>query len=202
MSDPSPSSGSGRPSNPASPRRTWIYVLAGLIPALALLGLWVFVMSHALRDMGKADGGQKVTELCMKRLRQVAQAQFLYTADYDDQLPPAEQWVTASWTYGSEKNPTEVNESIFRCPTISMRREDGFGYAFNLDLDGKSLAEIPDRAGTPLVFDSQETFLNAAGSPDSSYPSPEGRHDGGTRTNIVNADGRTRFISVGSERKN
>jgi len=175
---------------PNPSRKTWIYVLAGVIPAVALISLWAFVMSRALRDMGKADGGQKATEICAERLQKVAKAQFLYAADNDERLPPAERWVTASWTYGSEKDPTEVNESIFRCPTISMRREDGFGYAFNLDLDGKAFPEIPDRSGTPLVFDSNALFLNAAGPPVAAYPAPEGRHNGGTRTNIAYADGR------------
>lgn len=178
------------PTEPTPPRKTWIYVLVGVIPAVALISVWVFVMSRALRDMGKDDGGVKAAEICADRLGKVAKALFLYAGDHDDRLPPAEHWVDASWTYGSDKDPAEVTESIYRCPTISMRREDGFGYAFNLDLDSKPLAEIVDRAGTPLVFDSKALFMNAAGPPVAAYPAPEGRHNGGTRTNIVYADGR------------
>ncbi|HRK20700.1 MAG TPA: hypothetical protein PLX06_02770 [Fimbriimonadaceae bacterium] len=176
------------PSTP--PRKTWLFVLAGVIPAVAIISLTVFSMSRAFRDFGKDDGGQKATEICADRLAKVAKAQFLYAAENDDRLPPAEHWIDATWKFGSAKDPKEVVESIFRCPTISMRREDGFGYAFNLDLDVKPLSEIVDRPGTPLVFDSKALFANAAGPPVAAYPAPEGRHNGGTRTNIAYADGR------------
>lgn len=162
----------------------------GAIPAATVIGLTVFVMTRAFRDFGKDDGGQKATEICADRLGKVAKAQLLYAADHNDRLPPAEYWMDASWNYGSEKDPREVVESIFRCPTISMRREDGFGYAFNLGLDTKALAEIVDRPGTPMVFDSKALFANAAGPPVAAYPAPEGRHNSGTRTNIAYADGR------------
>lgn len=180
------------------PRKTWAYVLLGAIPACALIGLTVYVMSKALGDMGVSDGGKRYTEICVSRLGKVAQAQLLYAGDHDDRLPPAEHWVDATWPYGppigrdkKAKDPEDVVETVFRCPSVSMRREGEYGYAFNLDLDAKPLGEVPDTKGTPLVFDSKALFRNAAGPPVAAYP-VGGRHNGGKDIVVAYLDGQAR----------
>lgn len=170
------------------PRRTWLYVMIGGLPALALIGLTVYVMTRAISDMGAGDGGRRVTEICVSRLRSVSQGVLIYAADHDGFLPPAETWVDATWPYAAKKDPEEESESVFRCPAISKLREGGYGYAFNLDLDSKP-AKSDFSDSKPMVFDSKALFRNAAGPPVAAYPAPDPRHNGGKANVIAYLDG-------------
>src|SRR5688500_16264010 len=96
------------------PRKTWVYVLVGVILAAIIVSLSIFVISRAVSDMGNPTSGPKVTALCISRLREVAKAQLLYAADHDDDLPPANSWIDATWSYAGKKDPGEVTESVFK----------------------------------------------------------------------------------------
>lgn len=170
------------------PRKTWAYVLAGVIPAAIIVSLSAYVISRAVSDMGNPISGPKVTALCISRLREVANAQLLYAADHDDDLPPANAWIDATWRYAGKKDPGEVTESVFKCPAVALRRDGSYGYAFNNDLDRKKLQEIVDSENTPLVFDSKALFRNAAGPPVAAYPD-EGRHSDGKDIVVAYANG-------------
>ena len=170
------------------PRNTWAYVLTGVIAAAIIISISVYVISRAVSDMGVFDGGKKVTALCMTRLSAVGKAQFLYAADHDDRLPPAEIWVDATWKYVGKKDPGEQTESVFKCPSVSIRRDGRYGYALNSELDSKSISSIADPPETPLVFDSKALFRNAAGQPVAAYPD-EGRHNGGKDIVVAYANG-------------
>lgn len=179
-------------------RKTWVYVLVGAVPALALIGLTVFVMSRALSDMGVPGGGRRYAEICASRLRTVAEAQLLYAADNDGRLPEAARWVDVSWSYAKQKrktDPEENSESVFRCPTISARRDGSYGYAFNSALDGENTASIADPDAIELVFDSMTLTRNAHGDPKALLPGPEARHDGGSESVVAFASGRVAKIS-------
>lgn len=186
----------------AAPRKTWVYVLAGAVPALALIGLTFYVMSRALSDMGVAGGGRRFAEICVSRLRTVAEAQLLYAADNDERLPAAEKWVDASWSYAKEKrkaDPEENSESAFRCPTVSARRDGSYGYAFNSGLGGQKTSAIADPDAVELVFDSKDLARNAHGDPRSTIPGPEGRHDGGRVNGVGYASGRAGIVPAGTK---
>jgi hypothetical protein len=176
----------------APARKTWLYVLIGAIPAVAILSLTVFVMSRAIRDMGVGDGGVRVTQICASRLRTVSQGILLYSADHDGRLPNAEHWVDATWGFVTKKDPVDESESVFRCPTVSAQREGNYGYAFNFDLNGVAVKEQTAPETTPLVFDSKAMFRNASGPPVAAYPMPEGRHNGGKANVIAYLDGQVK----------
>ena len=170
------------------PRKTWAYVLAGVIAAAIIVSLSVFVISRAVSDMGSPTSGSRVTAICISQLGKVAQAQLLYAADHDDELPPAEFWIDATWKYAGKKDPSEVTESVFKCPAVALRRDGSYGYAFNNELDRMKLQEIAGPETVPLVFDSKALFRNAAGPPVAAYPD-EGRHSGGKDIVVAYANG-------------
>jgi hypothetical protein len=178
----------------STPRpKTWIYVLAGAIPAVALVSLSIYAISKAVRDMGVSDGGTKVTELCISRLSKVASAQLLYAADHDEMLPPAEIWVDATWKYAAAKDPGQVTESVFKCPVIALDRGGGYGYGFNAENGSLPLARIQDPATKVAVFDSKELSRNASGVPAEMFPE-RGRHSNGMEIVIAYLDGRARPV--------
>src|SRR5512134_3805732 len=115
------------------PRKTWAYVLAGVIAAAIIISLSAIVISRAVSDMGNPTSGSRVTAICISKLGMVAKAQLLYAADHDDDLPPAASWIDATWRYAGKKDPGEVTESVFKCPAVALRRDGGYGYAFNSD---------------------------------------------------------------------
>jgi hypothetical protein len=180
-----------------SARKTWVYILIGAIPSVALIGLTVYVLSRAISDMGVEGGGKRSTEICASRLKKVAQAHLLYAADHDGRLAPATVWVDATWSYAKVerlKDPEDDSESVFRCPVISARREGGYGYAFNSALDGEDLASVQDAEKTPLAFDATPTERNAFGKPEALMPSPEARHNGGLANVVAYVSGQTAVL--------
>lgn len=167
--------------------KTWIYVLAGVIPATILVSMTVFVISRAVSDMGNPASGTKVTALCVSRLREVARAQLLYASDHDDFFAPPSAWVDATWRYVGKKDPGELTESVFKCPAVSLKRDGGYGYGFNSELRGKPTQAIGNLDAVPLVFDSRALHRNAAGPPASAMA--EGRHNGGKDNVVAYANG-------------
>jgi len=170
------------------PRKTWMYVLAGVVPAAIIISMSVYVISKAVSDMGNPTSGSRVTAICISKLGTVAKAQLLYAADHDDRLPPANSWIDATWRYAGKKDPGELTESVFKCPAVALQRDGSYGYAFNSELDSKPLSSIADSSGTPMVFDSKALFRNASGPPVAAYPD-EGRHNGGKDIVVAYANG-------------
>ena len=175
------------PSGIETPRKTWIYVLAGVIPAVFLISMTVFVISRAVSDMGNPASGTKVTALCVSRLKEVARAQLLYASDHDDFFAPPSVWVDATWRYVSEKDPGELTESVFKCPAVSLNRDGSYGYGFNCELEGKPTQSIGKKETMPLVFDSKELSRNASGSPSAAFA--DGRHNGGKDIVVAYSNG-------------
>ena len=176
------------PSGIEAPRKTWMYVLAGVIPAVIIISLSAYVISKAVSDMGNPTSGSRVTAICISKLGTVAKAQLLYAADHDDNLPPANSWIDATWRYAGKKDPGELTESVFKCPAVALQRDGSYGYAFNNELDSKAVSSIADAKETPLVFDSKALFRNAAGPPVAAYPD-KGRHNGGKDIVVAYANG-------------
>ena len=102
----------------------------------------------------------------MLYLRQIGESIALYTADYDDRLPPAE-WMDA---VGSRI----ARDKFLHCPFVGLMDPD-CGYALIAAGVGLTTAEIQELA-TPMVFDTVIEGRNAVGALDS-RPAPP-RHLG------------------------
>ena len=190
-------------SNP-EPRKTWIYVLVGVVIGGSILAASTYVISKAVREMGPGAEA-RVAQICAERLAQSAKAQLLYAADNNDALPEASFWVDATWAYGETPNakgekldPSQTNESNFRCPSISAMREGGYGYAFNSEVGKANLAGLDP--ASPLVFDSKLLTRNANGLPKDLLPIPL-RHKQGTANVVAMIDGSVQMVSDSALRK-
>jgi len=117
---------------------------------------------------------------CPENLKQLYTAVSLYADSWDGVLPAADHWMTAI----KDNVPNDV---WLRCPDAASGAGN-HGYAMNPALGGKKLADIANRAKTPLFYDSSDLKADAHGGPET-MPVP-GRHTG--RDNVVYVDGQVR----------
>jgi len=101
---------------------------------------------------------------CISHIKQLALANLMYAANYDDVLPDRDHWVDQAWPYAKDT-------AIFKCPGVG---QSVYGYAFNSKLSHKKVPVEADT--TPLVYDSVNEARNAS-DPFTSLPKP-GRHNG------------------------
>lgn len=187
-------------SNVEKPRKTWVFVLIGVLVGGGILTGSGYVISKAVREMG--PGGEALlADLCFERISQSAKAQLLYAADNHDAFPVASHWVDATWRYGEKRgpkgekiDPKDTNESVFRCPSISAMRAGGYGYAFDSRLSRAKVAEVDRPSKQEMIFDSRLMTRNASGLPDDLLPLPL-RHRSGTSNNVAFVDGSVRPVS-------
>lgn len=122
---------------------------------------------------------------CPEHLKALWNAFNLYAQDWDA-LPPAKGWMDNQ----DIASKVPHNED-FHCPAVSNGRDDNFGYAYNDSLAGKSLssrnglAQLPQAASTPLIYDSAN-LAKSAHDAFASLPKP-GRHNG--KDYVVYLDG-------------
>lgn len=126
----------------------------------------------------------KVDKDCTENLTSLYFAFGKY-AEYNDSLPPAENWEDQDDFKGAVQK-----DEWLHCPAVSNRHDNKFGYAYNAalsgrKLNGKILKEMPDAAKTPLLYDSADLAKNAHDGL-TSLPKP-GRHGG--KNNILYCDG-------------
>lgn len=98
--------------------------------------------------------------ICLSRLNTIGKAFELYAADNDGALPPAARWTDATWPYVLKKDPAELTEHAYQCPSIAKLRSGEYGYAMNEELGGRK----SDAGTVPLVFDADLLGRNAHGS--------------------------------------
>lgn len=127
---------------------------------------------------------------CTQSLSEIYKG-FVSYVNINDALPPAAKWLDEE----DFLSGVQANEWL-HCPAVSNRKDDKYGYAFNealagKKLGGKKLAEIPDAAKTPLVFDSTNLAKNAHDNL-TSLPKP-GRHNG--LNNILYCDGHIESVA-------
>lgn len=121
--------------------------VAGLVLSLAavacLVALFCHVFARAYRKAGQTD--------CKCNLEQLTLAMQLYSADYDEHLPPAHRWPETLFPYVR-------NEDIFRCRGDWWRRghgSDGLPTSYTMAeaLDGADHGSIQHREQIGLLFD-------------------------------------------------
>jgi prepilin-type processing-associated H-X9-DG protein len=153
---------------------------------LAIAGICVsaFMMLMAIPMMAAmllpalARAKEKAESItCVNNMKQLALAVKIYSADHNDQIPPAATWCDAiQANVGSPK--------VFTCPTQAGQR---CAYAFNQKLDGKKEGEINPQ--TVLLFES-DTGWNGSGSGSSVSPHKHSRR----LVNVAYVDGSVRRI--------
>jgi len=172
-------------------------VLCGAIAVFSiyLMGARLHQLVEVLQTLGVGAARAKPTGPdtslnCKESLNKIYLG-FQHYADVNDALPPAAKWIDEEDLRGAVQA-----DEWFHCPTVSDRKDDKYGYAYNdalagRKLNGKKLAEIPDAAKTPLVFDSSVLSKNAHDAL-TSLPRP-GRHGG--RNNILYCDGHIETVA-------
>ena len=121
---------------------------------------------------------------CPENLKSLYLAFSLYV-ESNGSLPPADKWMD-----NQELTSRIQKDEWLHCPEVSNRKDTKFGYAYNdavaaKSLDGKKLAEMPDAARTPLLYDS-DNLAKSAHDAFRSLPA-NGRHAG--KNNVLYCDG-------------
>jgi prepilin-type processing-associated H-X9-DG protein len=121
----------------AHPGRDWVrHALAGSLVA-ASLGV-LFSLVAARRETGP-------TLSCQANLRQLGRALAVYAQDYDDRLPPREEWSQAAASYGADL-------TRLRCPGDTAPAPSP-SYGFAATLAGFSLNLLTRQTRTPLLYE-------------------------------------------------
>ena len=90
--------------------------------------------------------------VCMFNLKQLALGEIMYANDNDDRLPPARTWMDriTNWVKYAD---------AFHCP--SVKGENSYGYAMNVDCDKEKMAHEPEPERKVLLFESVLLGRNA-----------------------------------------
>lgn len=187
----------GKIRSDASASKRALPVLCAIIAlaSLYMMGARLHQFVDVLQTLGVGKARTKLagpdTSLdCGKSLTEVYKG-FKHYAELNDALPPAAKWIDEEDLRGQVQA-----DEWFHCPTVSTRKDDKYGYAYNdalagRKLNGKGLKDMPDAAKTPLVFDSTAQAKNAH-DPVTSLPKP-GRHGG--KNNILYCDGHIEAVA-------
>jgi len=117
--------------------------------------------------------------VCIDNLHHLARAFSEYAMDYDGVFPPAPGWDSRLTSY--LRSPSQQ----LSCPTLHKKGKAG-GYALNIDLSMMRTSAISQAATLVLIYESNDEFLGATGSPNLSVLNKP-RH--GNEVNFAYADG-------------
>lgn len=125
--------------------------------------------------------------VAVSNLKQSSLAVLMYSADWDDRLPPAVSWVDATVPYSK-------NEQIYKSPAASRQDKGAYGFAFRKELGLKKIASYRDADRWAMIFDSTILSRNATSGLES-MPVP-GRYGSGTSTSngVAFLDGHARSL--------
>ena len=134
-----------KPRNPINAILALLFVFGPLI--------WVVTAFNVMSKKTAATNGQ-----CSGHLNQLAVAFKSYARDHDGKLPNAATWVDDLSRYtGSDSN----KHGVFRCP--SDRGAGRSSYAMNRNLSGMRVQDISDPAQTVLLYETNRSGVNPAG---------------------------------------
>ena len=105
----------------------------------------------------------------------------MYSQDFDDHFPPANQWATQAYPYIK-------NRDVFHCPRVKDKVP--FGYAFNGSLSKAKLPNIKDPGYRIALFESDASIMDTFGGIQALPKEP--RHDGFDNFGFV--DGHARAL--------
>ena len=126
-----------------------------ILAVMAVLGLVVVGVVAAILFPAFAQAREAAQHAnCMKNLKDQSMAAILYAEANGNMLPPAASWSDATSTYGFAKMGVT-------CPADKPGRASGYSYAYNTKLNRRNMAQVPNPALTPMIFDSTLGQRNA-----------------------------------------
>jgi prepilin-type processing-associated H-X9-DG protein len=164
------------------PRRTplWL-VFVGIVFGLCCIASFVAVLIPVLQ----AAPQHALAAGCISSLKQTTMGQLMYAADHDDRLPDAERWMDQTTPY------VKIAE-CFRCPKVAGQNPDEYGYAMDIRMSGKHIANVEVPGTQPLLFESVLTGRNAH-SRLTGFPNPPRHED---RNTFSFVDGHVRMFTL------
>jgi len=92
---------------------------------------------------------------CSANVKQILLGNALYMHDWDERLPPSQQWATA----GGPHIAPSSEAPIWHCPDAGSP----YSYAFNAALGGVSSSDMAEPALTVEIFEADANVWNAVG---------------------------------------
>lgn len=139
--------------------------LLAYVKVLFLIGAITLVVTAILLPH-PGDRPRSNRHSCFSNLKQMGIGMLMYYEDYDEQMPQASLWMDMTAPYivhphqGGNRSAADAKRSIYRCPALTTASEQEFGYAFNSDLQGRSLDKDRE-AQTVVIYDSKDLRWNA-----------------------------------------
>ncbi|MGC4047055.1 MAG: DUF1559 domain-containing protein [Armatimonas sp.] len=140
------------PKKPGLPGWAWGLIGCAVISPLLLLILAAITFPVFAQAREKARQTS-----CLSNCKQMALGAMMYMQDYDEVMPPK----GAKWMDLSE--PYTKSPQVYRCPSYGS---NPYGYAMNSEPLGKKLEKIKDMETLYLIFDSNVSRAERAGSAD------------------------------------
>ncbi|MFQ5808580.1 MAG: DUF1559 domain-containing protein [Armatimonadota bacterium] len=172
------------PAPPPSPERrghlhrNWpAYLIAGVVAVVVVIPI-IILAAILFPVFGKAREKARQTA-CLSNINQLGMACIMYATDNDGQLPTA----VDAQGFHDAIFPYALNEGLFKCPSAP----DEQGYAFNPNLAGVNIEELPEPMNTPMLWE-------AGAQPGGLPPVPgttTGRHNGSD--NVAFVDGHAKW---------
>jgi len=129
-----------------------------LLTATLAVALGLAIMSVGCGGHG---GGDSTYAFSVARVKALDVALTEYVGDWDDSYPPGVTWMDGLVPYVHDA-------SDFHSPGVAL---PGYGYAFNVDLAGKSVSVVTSPETTITIFDSTNLNRNAV-APTTTVPVP------------------------------
>ena len=155
------------PPPPQKNRNVALWIVLGLL-AVCGCGVVPVIAAILFPVFAQAKLAAKRTAT-LSNSKQAALAVLMYSADWNDRLPRADQWMDATMPYSK-------NDGIYKSLIVAERDALAYGFAFRKEFDRKKIVDFPDPTRRATIFDSTLTQRNATGGLDT-LPVP-GRYQG------------------------
>lgn len=157
------------------------------IGQVLLLGVLSFLLVAIFWPVGYARGAAKKTA-CLSNIKQLALAEQLYAADFDDRFTSANRWIDETKPY--TKADAMAVRYIYTCPSVP--KDKPFGYAMADDMSKALTTKIKHPEDQVLLFETPNLVPNAHFS--AAAPGVPWRHNG--FRNFGFADGHAKARSM------
>lgn len=129
--------------------------MTGLITSIACWVILVGWISFYIND----SRNPRFRAACLSNSKQIGMAMSLYADDYDDRLPPIQNWQPILRDYLKASQHFESAGMYFQCPSAKDTR---FSYGINSTMNSISRQNIQSLTSTVFAFDCSLPKANAA----------------------------------------
>jgi hypothetical protein len=165
-----------------------IAIILGACGCAGFLGL--VILGAILLPVFSQARKKALDATCISHMKQQSLGILMYSMDYDERMPPANQWMDLAAPYIKR-------DEVFHCPVLVKENPTGFGYAFETRLSALPMERVESANMTPMIFDSTLLSGNATDSGSSLAISPvRHRNATGPCAYVSFADGHTTFVTA------